>query len=243
MTHSEENIGEQALNKAIEVGLSEQLKQVDYLDVDVQTNPLKLVQGEVDSVTVDGRGVITQKDIRFERIVVTTDQLEINLIKTILGSFELEYLENANVQIVLTEEDLNRALNSQYVVEQLHNFAIPIGQESLYLDWQSGSISLPGEGLFYLEGKSVVERKLEKKMISFETCFRILEGGQSVSLVSGKYKDNTDLPLDITASFLSQIIELVNTKKLNIKNLEVVIKEISVAYQAVKIQFSLDSKT
>ncbi len=48
-------LGEQALNKAAEIGLSSQLDEVDSLDVDIKTDPLKLVQGQVDSVTIEGR--------------------------------------------------------------------------------------------------------------------------------------------------------------------------------------------
>lgn len=36
-------IGEQAINKAAEIGLSSQLYEVENLDVNIKTDPLKLV--------------------------------------------------------------------------------------------------------------------------------------------------------------------------------------------------------
>lgn len=54
-------LGEQALNKAAEIGLSSQLDEAENLDVNIKTDPLKLVQGQVDSVSVEGEGLVMQK--------------------------------------------------------------------------------------------------------------------------------------------------------------------------------------
>ncbi|MCF4969747.1 LmeA family phospholipid-binding protein, partial [Nostoc sp. CMAA1605] len=59
-------IGEQALNKAAEIGLSSQLDEVENLDVNIKTDPLKLIQGEVESVNIAGEGLVMQKDLRME---------------------------------------------------------------------------------------------------------------------------------------------------------------------------------
>ncbi len=59
-------LGEQALNKAAEIGLSSQLDEVEKLDVNIKTDPLKVVQGQVDAVTIEGEGLVMQKDLRME---------------------------------------------------------------------------------------------------------------------------------------------------------------------------------
>ena len=51
------DIGEQAVSKAAEVGLESQLDQAEDLDVDIRSNPLDIVQGDVDSVSVKGEGL------------------------------------------------------------------------------------------------------------------------------------------------------------------------------------------
>ncbi len=61
-------LGEQALNKAAEIGLSSQLDEVENLDVNIKTDPLKLVQGQVDAVTIKGEGLVMQKDLRMEEL-------------------------------------------------------------------------------------------------------------------------------------------------------------------------------
>lgn len=50
MTQEKGDIGEQAFSKAAEIAISSQLDEVENLDVDIRTDPLKLIQGELESV-------------------------------------------------------------------------------------------------------------------------------------------------------------------------------------------------
>ena len=48
MTQQAAGLGEQALNKAAEIGLSSQLDEVENLEVKVKTDPFKLMSGELE---------------------------------------------------------------------------------------------------------------------------------------------------------------------------------------------------
>jgi len=50
------------------VGLASQLDEVKNLDVDIQTDAFKLMQGQVDSVTIEGEGMVMQSDLRVEEM-------------------------------------------------------------------------------------------------------------------------------------------------------------------------------
>ncbi len=56
------DIGEQAVSKAAEVGLETQLDESEDLDVNVRANPLDVAQGNVESVGVEGKGLVMQKE-------------------------------------------------------------------------------------------------------------------------------------------------------------------------------------
>ncbi|MCC5623953.1 DUF2993 domain-containing protein, partial [Nostoc sp. CHAB 5715] len=81
-------LGEQALNKAAEIGLSSQLDEVKNLDVDIKTDPLKLVQGEVDAVTIEGEGLVMQKDLRMEELKMQMTSVAINPLSVAFGKIE-----------------------------------------------------------------------------------------------------------------------------------------------------------
>lgn len=50
MSVEQPGLGEQALSKAAEIGLSTQLDKVEELNVDIRTEPIQLMQGELESV-------------------------------------------------------------------------------------------------------------------------------------------------------------------------------------------------
>ena len=60
------NIGDRAISEAAEVGLANQLDEAKNLDVDICTNPLNIMQGEIDSVSVKGEGLVIKKELRAE---------------------------------------------------------------------------------------------------------------------------------------------------------------------------------
>jgi len=119
-------LGEQALNKAAEIGLSSQLDEVENLDVDIKTDPLKLVQGQVDEVTIEGKGLVMQKDLRMEELEMHMSSVAINPLSVAFGKIELTQPTQASTRVVLTEADINRAFNSEYVRSQLQSQKIHV---------------------------------------------------------------------------------------------------------------------
>lgn len=59
--HEEPRLEEQILSKVAEIGLSTKLDASEKIDVDVQTDLLKLILGNADSVEVAGQGLVIQK--------------------------------------------------------------------------------------------------------------------------------------------------------------------------------------
>lgn len=82
--HENQKLEEQALSKAVEIGLSTQLDSSEKLDVDVKTDLSKIVQGEVDEVVVTGQGLVMQKDIRVQEMELHTDTVDINPLNSTL---------------------------------------------------------------------------------------------------------------------------------------------------------------
>jgi hypothetical protein len=114
-------LGEQALNKAAEIGLANQLDEVENLDVNIKTDPLKLVQGKVDSVTIEGDGMVMQEDLRVEELDMKINNVAINPLSAAFGKIELTEPTQGSARVVLTEADINRAFNSNYIRDRLQN--------------------------------------------------------------------------------------------------------------------------
>src|SRR5690242_10505338 len=91
---------EHILAQAAEKTLSNQLDEVEQINVDVHTDLLKVAQGQVEEITLSGQGLVLQKDIRVQEIKVKTDSIAINPLSAIFGQIELNEPVNAIARIV-----------------------------------------------------------------------------------------------------------------------------------------------
>ena len=124
MTSDRSNLGNQALSKVAEIGITSQLDTVENIDVDIRTDPGKLIQGKVDSVVISGRGLVMKQDLRMENLTVSIDRVSIDPLRAILGNIELTHPSDAEALMVLTQADLNRAFSSDYMHAKLQGLKI-----------------------------------------------------------------------------------------------------------------------
>lgn len=102
-----------------------QLDAVETLAVRVDNTPnYQLVKGKVDRVRIAGRGLYPIEGIRIDTLELETDAIEVNPSSLRQGQPQLEKPLNAGVRLVLTKADLNRALQSPEVTEQLRDLSL-----------------------------------------------------------------------------------------------------------------------
>lgn len=165
MTSNNPDLGEQALSKVAEVGIASQLDGVEELTVDIRTNPGKLIQGEVDSVAISGKGMVMKQDLRMESIEVQTAKVSINPLSAIFGNVELDQPADADAQIVLTEEDLNRAIASDYIASKLQGLKLKIEEQVHTVKLQEANIQLLAAGTMSLDISFLLEESNEAKTL------------------------------------------------------------------------------
>jgi len=99
------------------MGLASQLQESQSIDINIQSDPLKLVQGEADSVSLKGKGLVTPQDLSLEELELQTGSIGFDLLSAALGKLQLTQQTEASVRVVLTTDDLNRALNSDFLCD------------------------------------------------------------------------------------------------------------------------------
>lgn len=175
-------LGEQALNKAAELGLSSQLDEVENLDVNIKTDPLKLVQGQVDEVTIEGEGLVMQKDLRMEGLEMQMSSVAINPLSAAFGKIELTQPTEASVRVVLTEDDINRAFNSEYIRQQLQSQKIYVNGQLRTIVSQKVEFHLLGDGKVALKATVLLKETNETHQVAFSATPSVSANGQTVSL-------------------------------------------------------------
>nr|WP_199329156.1 DUF2993 domain-containing protein [Coleofasciculus sp. FACHB-1120] len=220
-------MGQQALNKAAEIGLSSQLDEVEQLEVDVQSDPLKMVQGQVDSVTVEGEGLVMNKDLRMEEMKMEMRGISINPLSAAFGKIELTKPTDATTHVVLTEADINRAFNSEFVGSKMQSMQVSVNGQPTTIDTQKVDFRLPGENKVALSADVLLRETGETKQIAFTAVPRVGANGQKVNLEDVEYTEGKELSPELTAALLEKSSELLNLSNFDLQGMSLRIKQLN----------------
>lgn len=221
-------LGEEALNKAAEVGMSSQLDEVEDLDVDIETDAVKAVQGEVDSVDIDGDGLVMNKDLRMEELDMHIEDVAINPMKAAFGKIELTKPATGSTRVVLLEEDINRAFYSEYVQQQLMSQKININGKSTSIVPRKVDFRLPGKGKVELEATLILKELDETKKIAFSAVPRVSSDGKTVTLENVDYGDKEETSPELTEALVNQTSELLNLSNFDLDGMDLTVKSLEV---------------
>lgn len=242
MLEDKGDLGEQALSKAAEVAMTTQLDEAEKLDVNIRTDPFKLVQGQLDSVKIEGEGLVMKKDLRAEEVQVQTNDIAINPLTAAFGKIELTRPTEAEAQVILTEQDLERAFNSDFIKNKLQNIEVNIEGKPTKINTSKIEFRLPGESKVALNAEIVLQATGETQKVAFTAVLR-MDAGQRILLEDIQYTEGVaDSPL--TAALLESAKELLDLSNfelpgmsLRLKNLEVQTGKLILQGQAHVEQF------
>ncbi|MHC5718999.1 MAG: LmeA family phospholipid-binding protein [Nostoc sp.] len=229
-------LGEQALNKATEIGLSSQLDEVENLDVNIKTDPLKLVQGQVDAVTIEGEGLVMQKDLRMEKLKIEMTSVAINPLSVAFGKIELTKPTDANAEVILTEADINRAFNSEYVRSQLQSQKIHINGQLTAIEPESVDFRLPGDGKVALNASIKLVETGENQQVAFSAVPRISANGKTVTLENVEYGGSEEISPELTKALIDETSEILNLSNFDLKGMSLQVKQLQVEVGKLTLQ-------
>jgi hypothetical protein len=104
-------LGENTLGKIAEVALAHQLK-ADKLKVTVKTNPENLSKGILESLSIDGEGLIMSDNQRLQNLKMTFEQISVNPLQALVGKIRLTQPSHGRAFFVLSKKDLEQRLNA-----------------------------------------------------------------------------------------------------------------------------------
>jgi len=225
----ESRLEEQALSLAAEMTLSSQLDEAEDIDIDVKTDLLKMVQGQADSVSFEGKGLVMQKDIRLQEIELQTDSVAINPISALFGQIKLDHPVDATARIILTEKDINRALNSEYIRSRMQNLELNVDGQLVTLELQQMELLLPGGGKMVFNGKTLLHERGNTRQIGFTSIFRprtLLQ--QAVILEAFHCTEGGGISLETTVALMEKLKELVNSPYFDLEDMAFRVKDMEV---------------
>ncbi|BAY43439.1 hypothetical protein SAMD00079811_10190 [Scytonema sp. HK-05] len=223
-----QGLGEQALNKAAEIGISSQLDEVENLDVDVKTDPLKLLGGEVDSVKIEGEGLVMQKDLRVEELEMQMGNVAINPLSVAFGKIELTKPTKGSTRVVLTQDDINRAFNSEYVGSQLQSQKIHVNGQLVTIVPQQVDFRLPGNSKVAISASILLRETNETHQVAFSAVPKVGANGQTVSLENVEYGDTNEISPDLTKALIDATSEILNLSNFDLEGMSLRVKQLQI---------------
>lgn len=225
----EPDLGEQALSKAAEVGITQQLGEVEDVNVDIRTDPLKLIQGKIDSVSVRGEGLVMKNSLRMEKLQVDTGAVAINSASALFGKIELTQSAEADARVTLTQEDINQAFNSDYIRDKMQNLTIsPDGEAiAIAIQVQNVDIQFLDEGKVHLKAQVLMGETSEVQEVEAIVIPSIRAQGQQIVFeeVSGTDGGATS---QLTQMILQEIMTLADLRNFELPGMSLLLNGLEV---------------
>jgi hypothetical protein len=118
--------GEQLLNTVASQTIRHLFTQSESVDVSVRCYPSsKLLQGNIDSFKMSGRGLVIRRDFAVEEMSFQTDAVAIDFGSVLSGKLALKQPTQAVAQVVLSEAGINKAFGAELVKKRLMNLSLP----------------------------------------------------------------------------------------------------------------------
>lgn len=114
-----------------ENAIRDQFEAVEQLQVRVDNAPsYQILNGRVDRVRIAARGLFPIEDMRIAILEVETDPIDLDGQRIRQGKPRLERPLQAGIRLVLTEADLNRALQSPRVAQRLRELSVQLLEDT-----------------------------------------------------------------------------------------------------------------
>lgn len=224
----EPRLDEQIVSQAVQTGLSHQLEEADAVTVDVRTDPLKAAQGKADSVAVNGQGVVVQ-GVRVQALEVQTDGINLDPLSVLFGKLKLNQAIDATARVVLTEADLNQAVNAAAIVSRMPTLEIQVDRNVVTLELQHPlAVRLPEDHKIELDGKVLIHTPTGTQPLEFAAVLVPPVEGHPVRMEAFRCQPGSGLSIDFILALMQRFKALLALPYLEIEGMAIHIKYLNV---------------
>lgn len=223
--NGEPDLGQQALDKVAELAIKSQLDDAEAVKVDIETDPLKLVQGKVDSVSISGAGMVMKQELRVEELEISAGAIAIDPMKAITGRIELTQPTNAEAAIRLTEDDINRALESDYLRHKMRGLSINVQGQPLTVEVQQVKVRLPGDNQIAMDMHLRVKETQEMKHFSGIAKPSLKNNGYCIDLELLS-AEGEGLDIDFVTALFEEVVQLLDLRNFDLNGMKLQLNQL-----------------
>ena len=236
MLEQNRSLGEQAIDKVAEIAIASRLDGSESFSVKVNTDPSQLAQGEVEAVNVEGKGLVMQQDLRVEELQLHIKDITVNPMSAMFGKIELNAPAFGTARAVLTESDINRAFNSEYISSKLNNLKVTVEGKPLTIDVKTVECKLLSSGKIDLNAEVLVRETAATEKINFTAKPQVAADGWAISLQDVEYPENKEFAPELTAALAEKAGEVLNLRNFELEGMSLRIQQLDVEAGVLTLQ-------
>ncbi|MDY6941073.1 MAG: DUF2993 domain-containing protein [Cyanobacteriota bacterium] len=235
-------MAQQAVNKAAELIFSTQIEGANNLEVEVNAHPDRITSGAVDSIWLSAEEVALSPNLQVEKLDIQMVKIAIDPLRAVFGNVQLTQPSEGKTRIVLNQENLAYALNSQKVRDRLQaqDFVLSDRTETIELirvECQIKSIST-----IKVNTEVLLQSTGEKQFLSFEYTFSFDRELSEITIVALEDGEASDLGFfrQVQGFISTQIYELLNLRHFELEGVSVCVCRLDVRDGALELQAQID---
>ena len=192
-----------------------QLETAEDIDVRIDNAPsYRLLQGRVQRVRVAGAGIVPLDGVRIERLNLEAEAIAVEPGQVRRGSIDLSAPLDVAAQVILTETDLNQALQSPVVVNALEQASVRVpGAEAVGIEryeWVNPQVDLLEGDRLQLRVTLEERRNRRQLNIVLESGFTLMSS-RTIQLVQPAIAiDGQDVPEELLQPLTQQTFDIQN---------------------------------
>lgn len=231
-----ESLGEQALAKMAQMALSNQIDEAEKLKIFVKTDPSRLAQGELEWLEIDGQGLVMRESLRMQEMELKMNDVAVCPMKALMGNIELTKPLEGTARIVITQEDINRAVNSELLAKQMRDLNIQADGKVLKIGIERVNCQLLGNGKVNIDANVLFQQTGETQQVSFTTTPHITAEGRTVILKDVQYVEGKELSPELTAILLEKTQTILNLRNFEIQGISLYIHQLEIEEGLLTLQ-------
>jgi LmeA-like phospholipid-binding len=224
-----DDLGEKTLNKIAEFALSTQLERAEKLNVKIKTDPSRLAKGELESLVIDGKGLVMNKYLRMQELNMTFNTIAVSPLKALIGNIELTQPSQGFAWVVLNEADLNSAFSVETLKKQLQKTAIATEVDRI-------SCQIGSDGTVTINVKVYLLDTRENKDIFVTVKPYINPTGKGVLLENIPASENEEIAVKLIPVVLGQAEKIFNLSNFLMDGIDLQIEKVAIASGKLTLQ-------
>jgi LmeA-like phospholipid-binding len=222
-------LDEQAISKVAETVLSEQIDTAQNLDVDIRTDPLKMIGGKIDSVAIAGKDLVTQQDLQIQEMEFHTDRVDIDLFSLLFGKVELNQPVNATGRFVVTEADINQNLKSNFLLSKLTPFKLNVDGQIVLIEFKPPmELQIPSDNKLVFTSNVEMSQGGKTQQVRFTGVMHPRTDNQDVLMEKFILEEGQAISLNVLVAFMNRLKELIDSPYLEYNGAKFRIKKMDV---------------